>query len=132
MKKLLLGLMLVGGFAFSSAQKISLDKTTEDYGTIGRGSEGHRYFTVTNKGDKPLILTNVSASCGCTKPEWSKDPILPGKSTKIKVGYDTTIGGAFTKNIEIYSNDPDSQRTLIYIKGNVDPSLDKDGKKIKS
>ena len=120
MKNLLAGIALFGTFAFASAQTITFDKTTFDYGTIKPGSEGTRFFTVTNTGDKPLILSNVKASCGCTTPEWSQDPILPGKSAKIKVGYNTTLNGEFLKMIEVFSNDPANSRSVINIKGKVD------------
>ncbi|MNY25399.1 hypothetical protein D3C86_1591790 [compost metagenome] len=106
--------------AFASAQTISFDKTTFDYGNVKAGSDGHRFFTVKNTGDKPLIISEVKPSCGCTTPEWSKDPILPGKEAKIKVGYNTGIKGAFNKLIEVYSNDPANNRSVIYIKGNVE------------
>ena len=120
MKKILAGLFMTGAIAFASAQTISFDKTTFDYGNVKAGSDGHRYFTVKNTGDKPLILSEVKPSCGCTTPEWSKDPILPGKETKIKVGYNTGIKGPFNKLIEVYSNDPANNRSVIYIKGNVE------------
>lgn len=120
MKKLFAGIALMGVFAFASAQTISFDKTTWDYGTVKTGADGHRLFTVKNTGDKPLIISKVQASCGCTTPEWSQDPIMPGKSATIKVGYNTTIVGPFTKIIEVYSNDPENSRSVINIKGNVD------------
>ncbi|MBD8082636.1 DUF1573 domain-containing protein [Chryseobacterium caseinilyticum] len=120
MKNLLAGIALLGTVAFASAQTITFDNTTFEYGTIKPGSDGTRFFTVTNTGDKPLVLSNVKPSCGCTTPEWSQDPILPGKSSKIKVGYNTALAGPFTKMIEVFSNDPVNSRSIIYIKGNVD------------
>lgn len=120
MKKILAGLFLTASFAFASAQTISFDKTTWDYGTVKNGADGHRVFTVKNTGDKPLIISKVQASCGCTTPEWSQDPIMPGKTAQIKVGYNTTIVGAFTKIIEVYSNDTANSRSVINIKGIVD------------
>lgn len=120
MKKILAGLFMTGAIAFASAQTISFDKTTFDYGNVKAGSDGHRFFTVKNTGDKPLIISEVKPSCGCTTPEWSKDPILPGKSAQIKVGYNTGIKGAFNKLIEVYSNDPANTRSVLYIKGNVE------------
>ena len=120
MKKILAGLFMTGAIAFASAQTISFDKTTFDYGNVKAGSDGQRFFTVKNTGDKPLIISEVKPSCGCTTPEWSKDPILPGKSTQIKVGYNTGIKGAFNKLIEVYSNDPQNSRPVLYIKGNVE------------
>ena len=120
MKKILAGLFMTGAIAFASAQTISFDKTTFDYGNVKAGSDGHRFFTVKNTGDKPLIISEVKPSCGCTTPEWSKDPILPGKSAQIKVGYNTGIKGSFNKLIEVYSNDPQNNRSVLYIKGTVE------------
>ncbi len=67
-----------------------------------------------------MIISNVKPSCGCTTPEFSQDPIMPGKSAKIKVGYNTALNGGFNKMIEVFSNDPANSRSVIYIKGNVD------------
>ncbi len=122
MKKLIAGIALFGTFALASAQTITFDKTTYDYGNIKPSSDGTRFFTVTNTGDKPLVLSNVKASCGCTTPEFKTDPIMPGKSAQIKVGYNTAINGGFNKMIEVFSNDPANSRSVIYIKGNVDPN----------
>jgi hypothetical protein len=120
MKTLFAGIALLGTFALASAQTITFDKTTFDYGTIKPNSDGTRFFTVKNTGDKPLILSNVKASCGCTTPEFKQDPIMPGKTAQIKVGYNTAINGGFNKMIEVFSNDPANSRTVIYIKGTVD------------
>lgn len=122
MKKFFAGIALLGTFAFASAQTISFENTTYNYGTIKPGAEGTRFFTVKNTGDKPLIISNVKASCGCTTPEFSQDPIMPGKTAKIKVGYNTALVGAFDKSIEVMSNDPMNGRMQIFIKGNVDPN----------
>ena len=120
MKKLFAGLFLTASFAFAGAQTISFDKTTYDYGTVKNGADGHRMFVVKNTGDKPLIISKVQASCGCTTPEWSQDPIMPGKTAQLKVGYNTTITGPFTKIIEVYSNDEANSRSVITIKGTVE------------
>lgn len=119
MKTLFAGIALFGTIALASAQTITFDKTTFDYGAIKPNSDGTRFFTVTNNGDKPLIISNVKASCGCTTPEFSTDPIAPGKSAKIKVGYATATVGQFNKMIEVFSNDPVNSRSVIYIKGDV-------------
>ena len=121
MKKIFASFALIGIAAFASAQTITFDKTVWDYGTVAKGSDGHRFFTVTNTGDKPLIVNRVQASCGCTTPEWSQDPILPGKSAKIKVGYNTQLvdPNGFLKTIEVYSNDEKNSRAVIQIKGAV-------------
>ncbi|QDP84893.1 DUF1573 domain-containing protein [Chryseobacterium sp. SNU WT5] len=123
MKKIFASLFLAGTFVLASAQTISFDKTTLDYGTVKVGADGHRLFTVKNTGDKPLIISKVQASCGCTTPEWSQDPIMPGKTAPLKVGYNTTIVGPFTKIIEVYTNDPENSRSVITIKGNIDAGV---------
>lgn len=123
MKKILGGFFLIGGLILSQAQTISFDQTTIDYGTVPVASDGHRVFTFKNTGDKPLILTNVQASCGCTTPEWEKNPVLPGKTGIIKVGYNTNSPGQFRKNIDVYTNDPANGRLSLFIQGNVDPNV---------
>ncbi len=129
MKKLFAGMFVLGSFALATAQTISFDKTTIEYGTVKKGSEGHRFFTVKNTGDKPLVISRVQASCGCTTPEWSQDPILPGKSAQIKVGYNTELVGDFQKLIEVYSNDPKNGRAVLHIKGKVDANAPEAAKK---
>jgi hypothetical protein len=122
MKKIFAALFITASFAFASAQTISFNETTIDYGTVKNGADGHRFFTVKNTGDKPLIISKVQPSCGCTTPKFSSDPIMPGKTAQIEVGYNTSIVGQFTKIIEVYSNDPENSRSVINIKGIVQPA----------
>ncbi len=122
MKKLFAGIAVVGFAFIASAQTITFNNTTLDYGTIKQGSDGNREFVIKNTGDKPLIISNVAPSCGCTTPDWTKDPILPGKTGKIKVHYNTQILNSFQKIVEVYSNDPKNGRSVVYIKGNVTPA----------
>lgn len=122
MKNIFAALFLTASFAFASAQTISFEKTTVDYGTVKNGADGNRNFVVKNTGNKPLIISKVQPSCGCTVPEWSQDPIMPGKTGQIKVHYNTTLTGHFTKSIEVYSNDPENSRTVVNITGVVEPA----------
>ena len=122
MKNILAAVFLAGSFGLASAQTISFDKTTYDYGNVKMGADGHRMFIVKNTGDKPLIISRVQAACGCTTPEWSQDPIMPGKTAQLKVGYNTQLVGDFTKLIEVYSNDPENSRSVINIKGTIEPA----------
>ncbi|GGP04514.1 hypothetical protein GCM10010992_17270 [Cloacibacterium rupense] len=119
MKKLVGGLLLFGAFAFSSAQTITFEKTTLDYGTVKANSDGNRVFTFTNTGDKPLIISNVQPGCGCTASDWTKEPILPGKKGEIKVHYNTATVAPFKKTIDVFSNDPANGRVVLYIQGTV-------------
>jgi hypothetical protein len=103
-----------------TAEKDSIifDKLIHDYGTMVQGADGTCEFVFTNKGQKPLILSNVRASCGCTVPSWPQEPILPGKTGIIKVGYNTSIIGGFSKIVTVVSNASNSQ-VILTIKGNV-------------
>jgi len=93
--------------------------TEHNFGELEEGSKAAVDFIFTNTGSKPLILTDVKASCGCTTPEWPKEPIAPGQTSKIKVEYNTQgRPGDFTKSITITSNEGD-QPKMIYIKGKV-------------
>ncbi len=93
--------------------------TEHNFGELEEGPKAAVDFVFTNTGNKPLILTDVKASCGCTTPEWPKEPIAPGQTSKIKVEYNTQgRPGDFTKSITITSNESD-QPKLIYIKGKV-------------
>lgn len=121
MKKLFATFALMGITALASAQTISFNETTHDYGVVSPKSDGNTFFLVKNTGDKPLVISRVQPSCGCTTPDFSKEPILPGKTGKINVHYAVdTHPGTFLKSIEVYSNDPQNSRSIIYIKGNVD------------
>jgi len=119
MKKLLTGVAFFGLVALGSAQTISFDKEVIDYGTIQKGANGDRVFTVKNTGDKPLIISKVQPSCGCTTPKWTNEPIAPGKTGTIGVNYDTNRPGEFLKTIQVSSNDPVNGNTTLHIKGNV-------------
>lgn len=123
MKKLFGLFALVGGMVLASAQAISFDQTTLDYGTVAVNGDGNRVFTVKNTGTQPLVISSVKPSCGCTSPDWSKDPIMPGQTGQIKVHYNTGTTGDFLKMIEVFSNDPQNGRSVLYIKGKVDPNM---------
>jgi len=100
------------------SDSIIFETTVYDYGTIEQGSDGASVFKFTNKGETPLILSNVRASCGCTVPKWTKEPIQPGASGTIDVNYNTNLIGTFNKTITVNSNAVNSVLTLR-IKGNV-------------
>ena len=104
----------------TSLDSIKFDKMMHDYGTIVQGADGNCEFKFTNDSKTPLILSNVQASCGCTAPEWPKEPIAPGKSSSIKVKYNTALVGVFNKSITVNSNAANST-VLLQIKGNVTP-----------
>ena len=101
----------------AAAEVISLKETEYDFGKIPQGKPVTHIFMLTNTGSTPLKLDNVQASCGCTTPEWSKDEIAPGASSKITVGYNAAADGPFTKFITITYNG--TQNKQVTIKGEV-------------
>jgi len=122
---ILLGVICFASFSLSAQQKhnkqndsIIFTELIHDYGTIDVGSPGHCEFKFTNKMKKPLVISNVKPSCGCTIAKWSKEPILPGKTGVIKISYNTKIPGTFLKVITVNSNAKNST-VLLQIKGNV-------------
>ncbi len=128
MKRLVFVLSLLVVSFFANAQNASPNapvfkfvEETHDFGNIKEGIDVTYDFVFTNTGKEPLIIQNCSASCGCTTPNWSRDPILPGQKGKISVKFDTRKkSGAFTKSIYIASNAKSAdKRYEIFIKGNV-------------
>ena len=83
---------------------VAFDKLSFDYGNIPYDGDGITTFTLTNNSKEPLIIKDCRASCGCTIPKWVKEPIKPGASTKIEVGYNTRLSGPFSKSITVITN----------------------------
>lgn len=121
--KHLLTILFIGLISFSvNAQdkkaKIEFKTETIDYGTIEKGSNGVREFEFTNTGDAPLIISNVTSTCGCTIPKKPDAPILPGKTGVIEVKYDTNRVNPIRKTITVISN-ADTPSVALKIKGEV-------------
>ena len=89
-----------------------------DFGKIKQSVPVTYYFEVTNTSDKPLVIENAHATCGCTTPEYQKDPILPGKTVKVKVGYNAANGGHFDKPVYIKFAGIDEEK-VVAITGEV-------------
>ncbi|MDR3651632.1 MAG: DUF1573 domain-containing protein [Paludibacter sp.] len=106
------------------AQKpvISFDVKTHDFGKINeKDGKATFVFEFTNHGDAPLVISRVQASCGCTTPTWTKEPVEADKKGLITVTYNTAgRPGMFTKTITVYTNGTQEQVVLI-IKGEVIP-----------
>jgi hypothetical protein len=122
MKNLLLtGAFLVGGIGLLSAQEIELSESNVDLGNVKYAGKAITTVDIKNTGDKPLIISDAKASCGCTVPTWPKDPIAPGKSAQMTVEYKTTTRvGAFNKTVTISSNAVTEGRKIFRIKGVVE------------
>jgi hypothetical protein len=96
---------------------LHLIETEFDFGKIPQGKPVTHVFEFTNTGATPFSLDNVQASCGCTTPEWNKDVIAPGATSKIIVGYNAMNDGPFAKPVTITYNG--NQTKQIIIKGEV-------------
>ena len=102
-----------------NAPKFKFETEVVDYGTIEHNANGDREFKFTNVGKEPLIISNAVGSCGCTTPQWPKEPIAPGAKGTITVKYDTKKVGAINKSVTITSNAVNEPSKTIRIKGNV-------------
>lgn len=99
------------------AEMLVLKEPSFDFGKIQQGQPVTHEFEVTNTSADTVKLQNVQASCGCTTPVWKKDPIAPGQSTSINVGYNAASEGPFEKLVTIYYNG--GQIKTLAIKGTV-------------
>ncbi len=85
--------------------RIVFEETEYDFGRVSEGEKVGWYFTFRNEGGSDLIITNARASCGCTVPEYSREPVPPGGEGKVKVIYDSSgRGGKEIKTVTIESN----------------------------
>ncbi len=96
---------------------LQLKENSHNFGKIPQGRPAVYIFEIVNNGPTPLRLDNVQASCGCTTPEWSRDPIAAGATAKIKVGYNAYADGPFTKTVTIVYNT--NQTKTLTISGEV-------------
>lgn len=93
--------------------------TAHDFGKIKLGVPVTHEFKFTNTGKVPLIITNVQASCGCTTPAWTKDPVMPGGTGFIKATYNAASAGVFGKSVTVTAN-VDPGFVQLTIKGEVE------------
>ena len=101
-----------------SNAKMTFESMAVDYGTVAQNSEPLRLIKFTNTGTDPLVIKNARGSCGCTVPNWPKDPILPGQSSSIEVRYDTNRVGKINKSITITTNEGDEPH-IIQVLGEI-------------
>lgn len=132
MKKVLfLALMLVCSISFAAMQtpagnngkqaEIKFDNLTHDFGTFyEKNGVVSCVFSFTNVGGAPLVINQAVASCGCTVPEWTKKPIMPGQKGEIKVTYNGKgkFPGHFKKTVTVRTNGI-TEMSRLYIEGNM-------------
>ncbi|WP_310397981.1 DUF1573 domain-containing protein [Hymenobacter sp.] len=118
--KHLLTLCLFALACTAQAQAVMQFETdSHDFGNVPEGTMATHEFRFKNTGNQPVVIANVQASCGCTTPDWTKTPVLPGKSGIIKAMYSSAgRPGVFNKTVTVTSNAAEPSKVLT-IKGAV-------------
>jgi plastocyanin len=103
----------------ANAPVMKFEFDSHDFGKVKAGDKVTYEFNFTNTGASPLIITNATATCGCTVPEWPKEPIQPGKGGKIKVTFDSANKeGLQDKQITVTANTNPAQN-IVHLVGEV-------------
>ena len=105
----------------SVSKEVSLNMPEKDFGQIRQGKPVTETFYVINKGTETVKIANVFAECGCTTPRWTADPIQPGDSLAVEIGYNAAAEGAFFRKVEIIMEDNPNPLPII-LKGVVYPA----------
>ena len=102
------------------ATSVSFAKYEHDYGSVAQESANKTAFVFTNTGKEPLIISSATGSCGCTVPNYPKEPIMPGKTGKIDVEFKPSKGqtGVQEKTVTVTANTEPAQ-TILKIKAMV-------------
>ncbi|MBR9998530.1 MAG: DUF1573 domain-containing protein [Cyclobacteriaceae bacterium] len=107
-------------FAQFQSPDFKWTKTTHEFGKIKHKSPVSIEFEFTNKGQAPLVISEVEGSCGCTVAEYTRDPILPGKKGKVRTTFDAAALGKFHKTIKVVAN-VEGGPEYLYVQGTVVP-----------
>ena len=120
MKQKLIAILLwtVGCLVGLAQPKATFDKKVHEFGVVLWKHPATATFTIKNDGDKPLVISNVTTSCGCTVADWTKTPIAPGATGTVSSTFDAKALGHFYKDIGVYCNAADRPIYLM-IQGEV-------------
>lgn len=84
---------------------VALSEAQFAFGKIKKGEKKEHTYEITNTGENPLVISQVKPGCGCTVPEYTKEPILPGQKGKITLNFDSSaFDGLVNKQAEVYAN----------------------------
>lgn len=100
------------------------EKGIYDFGALTEGDTVEHVFAFTNTGEFPLIINNITASCGCTTPDWPHEPVLPGAKSSVRVRFNSRgKSGEQNKTITIFAN-TEPATTDLQFKAMVNPRAD--------
>ena len=121
-KKMKLFLLFLITFSLSAQPRIAFDTSQHSFGSVNEVDGAVSYdFTFRNTGTAPLIILNVSTTCDCTAPDWSRQPIRPGETGFVRVAYDVRgRPGAINSSVTVQTNSSPPTNTLR-ITGDVIP-----------
>lgn len=103
----------------ANSTSIKVDRMVHDFGTLTTKTPVTTKFTVTNTGNEPLVITNAKGSCGCTVPDWPKEPIAPGSTGTIDVTFSPKGNGSQSKTVTIMAN-TEPINTVLTVKSTVE------------
>ncbi|MGE4287355.1 MAG: DUF1573 domain-containing protein [Salinivirgaceae bacterium] len=107
-------------------QYIELNTNSHNFGVLVQNKKATFTFELTNKNTKPLVIWHVSTSCGCTSPDWTKNPVPQNQTATLSVVFDATARGYFEKSVMVYTNFADKPLKLT-ITGTVEEPKSKKG-----
>jgi len=108
----------------TSGAMITFASQVYDYGKIPKAGNGECVFTYANTGNAPLVITSCKSSCGCVVASYDREPLPPGKSSVVRVRYDTNRPGPFTKTVTVESNAINTPILVLRITGKVLPPME--------
>ncbi len=103
----------------SSSAMLEVENDSYDFGEIKEGEKVEHEFRFINTGSSPLIISNVQASCGCTTPEYSKNPIAPGDQGMVKVEFNSSGQVGKQHKVVTVTSNASSPNTLLHLRGEV-------------
>jgi len=107
----------------TNVAKMTFSASTYDFGEVSEGTIVEHSFHFINTGKKPLLISNARSTCGCTVPQWPRDPVMPGESAVIEVKFNTSNKTAEqVKPVTITANTYPARNT-VYLKGKVVTAL---------
>lgn len=108
------------GINVSNVPAIEFEKTEHDFGKILQGEQVSYTFKFKNVGNAPLIISSIEKTCGCTTPNYSKEPIKPGENGKITVTYDSKGHKGFQNKRLVVKSNTNPSESIIRIKAQVE------------